>query len=147
MKPSIAIPCSTMWTFRRVKSPYLCGFERAETGWVIQDPSELQKCCSIVPRNIEKAGKKFLTSYPLFCCNPLWQLPCFSWLLILFYEYLPFGARFFCNSSNIVELPSFPSDFLSHGHQLVFCQIQRLGNMGCGAAIPEHAEQFLFLYG
>ena len=27
------------------------------------------KCLSIVPRNTEKAGKKFLSSYPLFVCN------------------------------------------------------------------------------
>ena len=33
---------------------------------VIQFPSELQKCDSIIPRDTEKAGKKFLTSYPSF---------------------------------------------------------------------------------
>ena len=51
--------------FRRVKSLDLCGLLSAKTEWVIQYPSEMQKCCSIVPRGIEKAGKKSLTSYPL----------------------------------------------------------------------------------
>lgn len=37
-----------------------------ETERVISYPSEAQKCCSIIPRGTEKAGKKSLAPYPLF---------------------------------------------------------------------------------
>lgn len=42
------------------------------------------KCLSIVPRNTEKAGKKFLSSYPLFVatCLPAVKLVCFQTFLI-----------------------------------------------------------------
>ena len=72
------------WTFRRAKSLDLCGLQRAGTGQVISYPSETQKCCSIVPRDIEKAGKRFLTSYPLFIatCLPAVKLVCFQTFLI-----------------------------------------------------------------
>ena len=47
-------------------------------------PLKVQKCCSIVPRGAEKAGKKFLTSYPLFVatCLPAVKLVCFQTFLI-----------------------------------------------------------------
>lgn len=72
------------WTFRRAKSLDLCGLQRAGTGQVISYPSETQKCCSIVPRDIEKAGKRFLTSYPLSvtACLPAVKLVCFQTFLI-----------------------------------------------------------------
>ena len=52
---------------------------------VIQYPSELQKCCSIVPRSsIGKASKKSLTSCPLSVatCLPAVKLVCFQYFLI-----------------------------------------------------------------
>jgi len=72
------------WTFRRAKSLDLCGLQRAETEWGISYPSKAQKCCSIVPRGTEKAGKKSLTSYPLFIatCLPAVKLVCFQTFLI-----------------------------------------------------------------
>lgn len=72
------------WTFRQAKSLDLCGLQRAGTGQVISYPSETQKCCSIVPRDIEKAGKRFLTSYPLSvtACLPAVKLVCFQTFLI-----------------------------------------------------------------
>ncbi len=42
MKALIAIPCSTWWIFRRVKSLYLCGLQSAETMVAIQYPSKAQ---------------------------------------------------------------------------------------------------------
>jgi len=72
------------WIFRRAKSLDLCGLQRAETKQVISYPSKAQKCCSIVPRGTEKAGKNFLTSYPLFVatCLPAVKLVCFQTFLI-----------------------------------------------------------------
>ena len=54
------------WTFRWAKSLDLCGLQWAETDQAISYPSKAPKCRSIIPRDTEKAGKKFLTSYPLF---------------------------------------------------------------------------------
>ena len=42
----------------------------------------------------EKSGQEVFGLLPAFCCNPLWQLPCFSRLLILFYESLPLALPF-----------------------------------------------------
>jgi len=58
--------------------------QREETEQVVSYPSEAQKCLSIVPRNTEKAGKKFLSSYPLFVatCLPAVKLVCFQTFLI-----------------------------------------------------------------
>ena len=53
------------WIFRRAKSLDLCGLQRTEPEQVVSYPSEAQKYLSIVPYSTEKAGKKFLTSYPL----------------------------------------------------------------------------------
>ena len=72
------------WIFRRAKSLYLCDLQRAETEQVVSYPLKAQKCCSIVPRGTEKAGKKFLISYPLFVatCLPAVKLVCFQTFLI-----------------------------------------------------------------
>ena len=59
------------WIFRRAKSLDLCGLQKVETVPGILYLSEAQKCLSIVPRGTEKAGKKFLTSYPLFTATCL----------------------------------------------------------------------------
>lgn len=45
--------------------------QRVETEQGIPYPSEAQKCRSIIPRGTEKAGKKSLTSYPLFVATCL----------------------------------------------------------------------------
>jgi hypothetical protein len=72
------------WIFRRAKSLDLCGLQKVETVPGILYLSEAQKCLSIVPRGTEKAGKKFLTSYPLFAatCLPAVKLVCFQTFLI-----------------------------------------------------------------
>lgn len=72
------------WIFRRAKSLDLCGLQRAETEQVVSYSSEAQKCLSIVPHSTEKAGKKFLTSYPLSvaACLPAVKLVCFQTFLI-----------------------------------------------------------------
>ena len=66
MKTLIAIPCSAWWTFRQVRNLYLWGLQSTEIMVAVQYPLKVQNYCSIVPRGIEKAGKKSLTSYPLF---------------------------------------------------------------------------------
>lgn len=72
------------WTFRRAKSLDLCGLQWAETDQAISYPSKVQKRCSIIPRGTEKAGKKSLTSYPLFIatCLSAVKLVCFQTFLI-----------------------------------------------------------------
>ena len=72
------------WTFRRAKSLELCGLQWAETDQAISYPSKVQKRCSIIPRGTEKAGKKSLTSYPLFIatCLSAVKLVCFQTFLI-----------------------------------------------------------------
>ena len=72
------------WMFRREKSLDLCGLQRAETEQVVLYPSKAQKCLSIVPHSTEKAGKKSLTSYPLFVatCLPAVKLVCFQTFLM-----------------------------------------------------------------
>lgn len=72
------------WTFRQAKSLDLCDLQRTETEQVVSYPLKAQKCLSIVPRGTEKAGKKSLTSYPLFVatCLPAVKLVCFQTFLI-----------------------------------------------------------------
>ena len=72
------------WTFRRAKSLDLCGLQWAETDQAISYPSKTSKHRSIVPCSIVKAGKKFLTSYPLSVatCLPAVKLVCFQTFLI-----------------------------------------------------------------
>ena len=72
------------WTFRQAKSLDLCDLQRTETEQVVSYPLKAQKCLSIVPRGTEKAGKKSLTSYPLFVatCLSAVKLVCFQTFLI-----------------------------------------------------------------
>ena len=100
------------WIFRRAKSLDLCGLQRAETEQVVSYPLKAQKCCSIVPRGTEKAGKKFLTSYPLFVATrlPAVELVCFQTFLIggcllraaLFFLIIRYKSRTSCRFKKLV---------------------------------------------
>lgn len=76
---------------------YLWGEDTVKTikkHWLVSYPSKAQNAALLVPHSTEKSGQEAFGFLPAFRGDPLWKLPCFCWLLMLFYEQLPFARRF-----------------------------------------------------